>query len=100
MWPGRRSQVEWEVALSCGALEERIRPWVTRGWVSKKMEEYLGEDEPTLVNFVLDKLAARTAAAEVEAEVAKVLDEEAEPFTVKLWRMLLFEIKRAKATPS
>jgi len=68
--------------------------------VSKKMEEYLGEDEPTLVNFVLDKLAARTAAAEVEAEVAKVLDEEAEPFTVKLWRMLLFEIKRAKATPS
>jgi hypothetical protein len=39
----------------------------------------------------------RAAPEEVEAELAKVLDEEAGPFMLKLWRMLLFEILRAKA---
>ena len=30
-------------------------------------------------------------------ELEQVLDEEAESFTVKLWRMLVFEVRRAEA---
>ena len=60
---------------------------------AKKMKEYLGEDEPALVEHICTKLRNRTAAAAVEDELSKVLDDEARVFVVKLWRMLLFELK-------
>jgi hypothetical protein len=42
-------------------------------------------------------MESRAAPEEIETELAKVLEEEAGPFMLKLWRMLLFEILRAKA---
>ena len=42
-------------------------------------------------------MSARQPASAVQAELEKVLDEEAEGFTIKLWRMLHFEAKRAAA---
>ena len=36
-------------------------------------------------------------ASGAQAELEKVLDDEAEGFTVKLWRMLHFEVLRAAA---
>ena len=81
--------VDWEAAERGGVVESKLRPWV-----SKKIEEYLGEEEPTLVEFVTSKLAARQPAETIVAELSKVLDDEAEKFVVKLWRMLLFEVLR------
>jgi len=84
--------VEWDVAGAADIAEKKIRPWV-----GKKMVEFLGEDEPTLVNYVIGKMQARASPQEIEEELSKVLDDEAGPFMLKLWRMLLFEILRAKA---
>ena len=57
----------------------------------------MGEEEDTLVEFVLGKLGERQPAQAIQEELKKVLDDEAEGLTLKLWRMLLFEIKRAEA---
>ena len=64
------------------------------------MTEYLGEEEVELVDFIVGKMHAQASAAVILEELAKVLDDEADVFIVKLWRMLLFEILRAKATAS
>lgn len=85
--------VEWETVELANVAETKLRPFI-----AKKMVEYLGEEEPTLVEHVLDKIKKRTAAAAIEEGLAPVLDDEAAVFVVKLWRMLLFEIKAYQAS--
>ena len=80
--------IDWDLVGRSGLLEAKLR-----AFINKKMEEYLGDEEPSLVAHVLDKLAQRTPAAAIEEGLAKVLDEEAGVFVVKLWRMLLFELR-------
>jgi hypothetical protein len=80
--------VDWDLVGRSGLIEAKLR-----AFINKKMAEYLGEEEPSLVAHVLDKLAQRTPAAAIEQGLAKVLDEEAGVFVVKLWRMLLFELR-------
>ena len=86
------AEVDWDEVERSGILAEKIQPWV-----SKKIAEYLGEEEATLVEFVIGKMSARQPASAVQAELEKVLDDEAEGFTIKLWRMLHFEAKRSAA---
>eukprot|EP00850_Spirogloea_muscicola_P006181 SM000029S10476 [mRNA] locus=s29:291685:299239:- [translate_table: standard] len=73
-------------------LEERMRPWI-----SKKIAEYLGEEEPTLVTFVLTAARRHVTAEDMLQQLSPILDDEAEMFVLKLWRMLIFEIKRVEA---
>ena len=84
--------VGWDAVERGGLLAAKIRPWL-----GKKVAELMGEEEDTLVEFVLGKLGERQPAEAIEGELMKVLDDEAEGLTLKLWRMLLFEIKRADA---
>ncbi len=76
-------------------MEKRIRPWV-----SKKIAEYIGEPEPTLSDFICTKVLAGSTPKAVLEDVQMVLDDEAEVFVVKLWRLLIYEIenKKLKAT--
>ena len=84
--------VGWDAVERGGLLAAKIRPWL-----GKKVAELMGEEEDTLVEFVLGKLGERQPAEAIEGELMKVLDDEAVGLTLKLWRMLLFEIKRADA---
>jgi len=59
--------------------------------------EYLGEEEKTLTNFITSKMASRVYPSEILGQLQLVLDEEAEIFVVKMWRMLIFELLTAKA---
>ena len=82
-----------------------MRPWVklpyrfmgAHAFVGKKMKEYLGEEEPELVELIIGKLQARATPSVIEADLTQILDDEAAVFVVKLWRMLLFEIKAKQA---
>lgn len=65
-----------------------IKPWVT-----KKMVEYLGDDTGVLIDFIIAKLRNRCEPHELVAELELILDEDAIPFIMKLWRMLIFSIK-------
>ena len=87
-------KVEWDLVDNT-LMEKRIRPWV-----SKKIAEYIGEPEPTLSDFICTKVLAGSTPKAVLEDVQMVLDDEAEVFVVKLWRLLIYEIenKKLKAT--
>eukprot|EP00794_Sanderia_malayensis_P019916 gene19916-21863_t len=67
-------------------VEKRIKPWV-----NKKIFEYIGEQEPTLVEFICSKVMAKSLPKNILEDVEMVLDEEAEVFVVKMWRLLIYE---------
>jgi RNA-binding protein 25 len=106
--------VAWD-SVDATFVEKRIQPWVTR-----KITEYLGEEEKTLVAFVCSKIAAKAKPQYVSLtrcsslprafffwlvayfcrvileEIKMVLEEEAEPFVLKLWRLLVYEAEARK----
>ena len=94
-------------------MEKRIIPWI-----KKKLIEIIGEDEPTLVEFVSTRLKHKTKPEYILQEIKialgkcfffqsgtrtdglwipdaqllfHFLDEEADMFVVKLWRLLIYE---------
>ena len=54
--------------------------------------EYLGEEEATLTEFIVGKLNTRCSPTDLLVELEAVLDEDAEPFVLKLWRLLIFSV--------
>ena len=45
---------------------------------------------PLILNSTTGKLSSRCSAADLLEELSVVLDEAAEPFVLKLWRMLVY----------
>lgn len=84
-------QIDWDV-LDHQMIEGRLKPWVNR-----KITEFIGEPEPTLVDFVCSKVQNRTAATTILADVEAVLDEEAEMFVMKMWRLIIYETEAKKS---
>lgn len=70
-------------------LHERMRPWI-----SKKITEFLGEEERTLVDYIVSSTQEHVTADEMLDRLQSILDDEAEMFVLKMWRMLIFEIKK------
>ena len=48
-----------------------------------------------LVEFVVEKVGEHLSAKDMVSELEPVLDNEAEPFVIKLWRMLIYETLKA-----
>jgi RNA-binding protein 25 len=82
--------VDWAVFDSL-----RLAETVSR-WAAKKVAELLGEAEPSLVEFVTAQTAAHCAPDALLTELQDVLDDEAEAFVVKLWRLIIFETLKSK----
>ncbi|XP_024988163.1 RNA-binding protein 25 isoform X3 [Cynara cardunculus var. scolymus] len=72
-------------------LHERMRPWI-----SKKITEFLGEEETTLVDYIVSSTQEHVTADEMLDRLQSILDDEAEMFVLKMWRMLIFEIKKVE----
>ncbi|XP_059656054.1 RNA-binding motif protein 25 isoform X2 [Cornus florida] len=70
-------------------LHKRMKPWI-----SKKITEFLGEEEKTLVDYILSSTAEHVKASDMLERLQIILDDEAEMFVLKMWRMLIFEIKK------
>lgn len=73
-------------------MKQRVRPWI-----SKKIVEYIGEDEPTLVEFICSKILLHSPPEKIHEDISMVLDDEAEVFVMKMWRLLIYEIEARKA---
>ena len=58
-------------------MEKRIKPWVT-----KKIVEYLGEEEPALTDFICTSIMSKKNAETIVNDVRVVLDNEADVFVV------------------
>lgn len=83
--------LDWSI-VDQSLMDKRIKPWV-----NKKIIEYIGEEEPTLTNFICQKVMAQSPPQHILNDVAMVLDEEAEVFVVKMWRLLVYETEAKKA---
>ncbi|XP_045162235.2 RNA-binding protein 25-like isoform X2 [Mercenaria mercenaria] len=84
-------QLDWRI-VDQSLMDKRIKPWV-----NKKIIEYIGEEEPTLTDFICQKVMAQSPPQNILNDVAMVLDEEAEVFVVKMWRLLVYETEAKKA---
>jgi len=83
--------IDWEVIDKNKIVEKKMKAWIT-----KKILEYLGEEEKTLIDFIMGKIQTHITPSEILSQLSLVLDEEAEIFVVKMWRMLVFEMMSAK----
>lgn len=85
-------EIDWDVVHSNGIIEKKLRPWVR-----KKVTEFLGAEEQGMIEFIMRKVSSHTPPATILAELEGFIDDEAENFTLKMWRMLIFEVLRVKA---
>lgn len=77
--------IDWS-QLDQSLMEKRIKPWI-----NKKIIEYIGEEEDSLNDFICSKIKQQTKAEKLLEEVKVVLDEEAELFVKKMWRLIVYE---------
>lgn len=68
-------------------VEEKMRPWV-----KKKIMEFLGEEEETLIDYICKKLTEHVSPEELLSLLAYVLEDEAIDFVIRLWRMLIYNL--------
>ncbi|CAN1320958.1 RNA-binding motif protein 25 [Linum perenne] len=83
-------EINWAI-YDKHSLHDRMRPWI-----SKKITEFLGEEEATLVDYIVSSTREHVKAAQMLELLQSILDDEAEMFVLKMWRMLIFEIKKVE----
>jgi RNA-binding protein 25 len=59
-------------------------------FITKRVREYLGQEDPDMIEFVLDVLKGHPSAKQLEEELREVMDE-AVSLVTPLWRMLILE---------
>ena len=79
-------QIDWSVVSRYRVIEEKIQPWVV-----KKVVDFLGEEEPTLVSFIVGEFKARPTPEDLVKKLEGALGEEAIEFVVQGWKLLAFE---------
>eukprot|EP00800_Vazella_pourtalesii_P023900 TRINITY_DN994_c0_g1_i3.p1 TRINITY_DN994_c0_g1~~TRINITY_DN994_c0_g1_i3.p1 ORF type:complete len:592 (+),score=177.37 TRINITY_DN994_c0_g1_i3:358-2133(+) len=72
-------------------MDKRIRPWI-----NKKIVDYIGEEEQALVDFIIEKLQEQCSAQSLLQDIVMVLDDDAEMFVVKMWRLMIYESEARK----
>lgn len=83
---------EWPLKWS--ALDEFILDGEIIPFVTNNIIEYLGVQEDELIDFVVQHVKDNKPPQELVSELEMTLDEDAEIFTAKLWRKLIFETER------
>ena len=54
----------------------------------------MGAEEASMVEFVMGQLNDHTAPSKMHEELSPVLDDEADNFVLKLYRMVIFETQK------
>lgn len=78
-------KIEWD-QIDQKWLNERIRPWV-----AKKVSSFLGEEETSLCDYICEQIGQKTTPEQLLKDVAVIIDDDAEQFVIKLWRLLIYE---------
>ncbi|EQC26996.1 hypothetical protein SDRG_15209 [Saprolegnia diclina VS20] len=78
--------LDWAAVDKHGVVAAKMAPWV-----EKKVAEYLGEADASLVTFIVTQLTNHATPSTLIDGLSPVLDADAEPFVVSLWRRLVFE---------
>ncbi|CAA99936.3 PWI domain-containing protein [Caenorhabditis elegans] len=78
-------RIEWD-QLDGKWMNDRIRPWV-----AKKVTQFLGEEDKSFCDFICDQIEKQATPQEILKDVAVIIDEDAEQFVIKMWRLLIYE---------
>jgi RNA-binding protein 25 len=78
-------KIDWS-QMDVPLMEKRIKPWINR-----KIIEYIGEEEATLNDFLCIKIQEKTRPDKILDDVKVILDDEAELFVKKMWRLIVYE---------
>ena len=81
--------IDWNIADKNEIYEKRLRPWITQ-----KVREYLGVEEQDLIKMILKKVKKRSPPQEIQDKLSNVFEKEAEPFVMKMWKIMIFEIMK------
>jgi len=79
--------INWSLVDEHNIIELKMRTWV-----KKKIIEYLGEEETTLIDYICKKLTEHTAPDVLLELLLLVLEDEASDFVIRMWRMLIYNI--------
>ncbi len=56
----------------------------------------MGDEDKTFVSFIMEKITAHTSPDKMLEELVVFLDEDAEGFVLKLYRLVIFETEKQK----
>ncbi|CAG9461715.1 unnamed protein product [Pedinophyceae sp. YPF-701] len=88
-----QAQVDW---AEYDKLVARGAVGAVTAWVTRKVAELLGEEEPSLVEFILGKVAEHASPQALRELLQDILDDETQMFLLKLFRTVLYEIGKSK----
>jgi len=83
--------IDWGVVDEHNLIETKMKVWV-----KKKIIEYLGDEELTLIEYICKKLSEQTPPEQLLELLLLVLEDEAADFVIKMWRMLIYNILMVK----
>eukprot|EP01100_Stratorugosa_tubuloviscum_P003054 TRINITY_DN1722_c0_g1_i2.p1 TRINITY_DN1722_c0_g1~~TRINITY_DN1722_c0_g1_i2.p1 ORF type:complete len:655 (+),score=303.15 TRINITY_DN1722_c0_g1_i2:174-2138(+) len=83
-------KINWEVVDKKNIIEDKMRPWI-----SKKVTEYLGEKDSSLIEFILTQLHKYEPQKNLHDKFSYVFQEDTSIFIAKLLRKLIYEIVAA-----
>ncbi|GMT09099.1 hypothetical protein PFISCL1PPCAC_396 [Pristionchus fissidentatus] len=66
-----------------------------KNWVAKKIREYIGEEDQSLIEFIVEKVQAGSSPSQIQDDLSMIIDNDAGAFTIKLWRLVIYETECA-----
>ena len=78
--------LQWNLLLKHDIFERVARPWI-----GKKIREYMGVDEPNVVQHIMKMLNARPVAEKMRENLKSIMYEKRGEIVLKLWQTLIFE---------
>jgi len=83
--------IDWSIVVEHDIIEKKLRPWV-----KKKVHEHWGAQQPEMLEHIMRMVRSRVHPQSILSELRGFLGEEAESFTRKMWRLLIFDILHVK----
>jgi RNA-binding protein 25 len=82
--------LDWET-VDYPFIAKHVRPWVCT-----KVKELLGTEELSLVGFICEQMLQTKSPFTLLENLGRILDDDAEVFVLKLWRLLIYEVEAKK----
>ena len=85
-------KLNWQMLIDYRVIDSVCKPWI-----AKKMVDYLGAEEQTIIDLVLRLLKAQSSDSIMREKMEAILDDESADFVEKLWRLMVFEQMKIEA---
>ena len=81
-----KAELQWTLLFRHDVVEKVGRPWI-----GKKIKDYMGVEESSVVQMILRLLSTKPTPQNLKEKLKDILDEKTDEFVMKLWQTLLFE---------